>query len=118
MTITITKRGYWCLRVVYTSCQGLESDGRNFLAAIVLCRPKNQNVNHTYCHYDYRLDYECYFLGAKFQNSKLFYHFCYTECLPQVRLLLWVCHKSVNVSGNVIMLVEMAIVMLVVQCSQ
>jgi hypothetical protein len=35
MTITITKRGYWCLRVVYTSCQGLESDGRNFLAAIV-----------------------------------------------------------------------------------
>jgi hypothetical protein len=36
MTITITKRGYWCLRVVYTSCQGLESDGRNFLAAIVL----------------------------------------------------------------------------------
>jgi hypothetical protein len=35
MTITITKRGYWCLRVVYTSCQGLESDGRNYLAAIV-----------------------------------------------------------------------------------
>jgi hypothetical protein len=35
MTMTITKRGYWCLRVVYTSCQGLESDGRNFLAAIV-----------------------------------------------------------------------------------
>jgi hypothetical protein len=35
MTITITKRGYWCLRVVYTSCQGLESDGLNFLAAIV-----------------------------------------------------------------------------------
>jgi hypothetical protein len=35
MTIMITKRGYWCLRVVYTSCQGLESDGRNFLAAIV-----------------------------------------------------------------------------------
>jgi hypothetical protein len=35
MTTTITKRGYWCLRVVYTSCQGLESDGRNFLAAIV-----------------------------------------------------------------------------------
>jgi hypothetical protein len=35
MTITIKKRGYWCLRVVYTLCQGLESDGRNFLAAIV-----------------------------------------------------------------------------------
>jgi hypothetical protein len=31
---------------------------------------------------------------------------------------LWVCHNSVNVSGNVIMLVEMAMVMLVVQCSQ
>jgi hypothetical protein len=29
-----------------------------------------------------------------------------------------VCHNSVNVSGNVIMLVEMAMVMLVVQCSQ
>jgi hypothetical protein len=40
MTITIKKRGYWCLRVVYTSCQGLESDGRNFLAAIVLLRAK------------------------------------------------------------------------------
>jgi hypothetical protein len=40
MTITITKRGYWCLRVVYTSCQGLESDGRNFLAAIVPLRAK------------------------------------------------------------------------------
>jgi hypothetical protein len=32
--------------------------------------------------------------------------------------LLWVCHNSVNVSGNVIMLVEMAMMMLVVQCSQ
>jgi hypothetical protein len=31
---------------------------------------------------------------------------------------LWVCHNSVNVSGNVIMLLEMAMVMLVVQCSQ
>jgi hypothetical protein len=41
MTITITKRGYWCLRVVYTSCQGLESDGRNFLAAIV---QNNENI--------------------------------------------------------------------------
>jgi hypothetical protein len=35
MTITIKKRGYWCLRIIYTLCQGLESDGRNFLAAIV-----------------------------------------------------------------------------------
>jgi hypothetical protein len=33
--ITIKKRGYGCLRVVYTLRQGLESDGRNFLAAIV-----------------------------------------------------------------------------------
>jgi hypothetical protein len=31
---------------------------------------------------------------------------------------LWVCHNSVNVSGNVIMLVKMAMVMLVVQCSR
>jgi hypothetical protein len=35
------KRGYWCLRVVYTLCQCLESDGRNFLAAIVLFRTRN-----------------------------------------------------------------------------
>jgi hypothetical protein len=35
MTITIKKQGYWCLRVIYTLCQGFESDGRNFLAAIV-----------------------------------------------------------------------------------
>jgi hypothetical protein len=32
--------------------------------------------------------------------------------------VLWVSHNSVNVSGNVIMLVEMAMVVLVVQCSQ
>jgi hypothetical protein len=31
---------------------------------------------------------------------------------------IWVCHNSANASGNVIMLVEMAMVMLVVQCSQ
>jgi hypothetical protein len=35
------KRGYWCLRAVYTLCQCLESDGRNFLAAIVLFRTRN-----------------------------------------------------------------------------
>jgi hypothetical protein len=35
MTITKKKRGYWCLSVVYTLCQGLESDGRNFLPTIV-----------------------------------------------------------------------------------
>jgi hypothetical protein len=37
-----------------------------------------------YCHHDYRLDYECYFLGGKFQNAKLFCHFYYTERLPKV----------------------------------
>jgi hypothetical protein len=34
-----------------------------------------KNETHTYipyCHYDYRLDYGWYFLGGKFQNSKLF----------------------------------------------
>jgi hypothetical protein len=35
-------------------------------------------------HHDYRLDYERYFLGGKFENSKLFCHFYYTERLPQV----------------------------------
>jgi hypothetical protein len=35
-------------------------------------------------HHDYRLDYERYFLGGKFQNSKLFCHFYYTERLPHV----------------------------------
>jgi hypothetical protein len=41
---------------------------------------------HVHCHHDYRLDYERYFLGGKFQNSKLFCHFYYTETerLPQV----------------------------------
>jgi hypothetical protein len=39
-----------------------------------------------YCHHDYRLDYERYFLGGKFQNSKLYSHFYYTERLPQVYL--------------------------------
>jgi hypothetical protein len=37
-----------------------------------------------YCLHDYRLDYERYFLGGKFQNSKLFCHFYNTERLPQV----------------------------------
>jgi hypothetical protein len=42
-------------------------------------------VLYSYCHHDYRLDYECYFLGGKFQNSKLFCHFYYYgERLPQV----------------------------------
>jgi hypothetical protein len=30
-------------------------------------------------HHDYRLDYERYFLGGKFQNSKLFCHFYYNN---------------------------------------
>jgi hypothetical protein len=37
-----------------------------------------------------RLDYERYFLSGKFQNSKLFCYFYYTERLPRdiyVRLL-------------------------------
>jgi hypothetical protein len=45
MTITIKKRGYWCLRVVYTLCQGLESDGRNFLAAIVPWPARSADIN-------------------------------------------------------------------------
>jgi hypothetical protein len=31
---------------------------------------------------------------------------------------VWVCHNTVNVSGNVIILVLMEMVMLVIQCSQ
>jgi hypothetical protein len=38
--------------------------------------------NFVICHHDYRLDDERYFLGGKFQNSKLFCHFYYTERLP------------------------------------
>jgi hypothetical protein len=66
----------------------------DYLTGYVLCRPKNfgrhcltiqkKIVIRTYCHHDYRLDYERYFLGGKFQNSKLFCHFYYTERLPQV----------------------------------
>jgi hypothetical protein len=42
-------------------------------------------MESSYCHHDYRLDYyERYFLGGKFQNSKLFCHFFYTERLPQI----------------------------------
>jgi hypothetical protein len=45
---------------------------------------QNQIVIHTLLSSCYRLDYECYFLGGKFQNSKLFCHFYYTERLPQI----------------------------------
>jgi hypothetical protein len=44
MTIMIKKRGYWCLRVVYTLCQCPESDGRNFLAAIVRLVPSTSPI--------------------------------------------------------------------------
>jgi hypothetical protein len=59
----------------------------------VLCRSKNfgrhclsikKKKSVLYCHHDYRLDYERYFLGGKIQNSKLFCHFYYTERLTQV----------------------------------
>jgi hypothetical protein len=33
---------------------------------------------------DYRLDYDWYFLGGKFQNSKLYWHILHTERSPQV----------------------------------
>jgi hypothetical protein len=50
---------------------------------------KKKNLKSVlYCHHDYRLDYERYFLGGKFQNSKLFCHFYYTERLPQVTIAL------------------------------
>jgi hypothetical protein len=38
-----------------------------------LCQLKKKKCNH----HDERLDYERYFLGGKFQNSKLFCHFYY-----------------------------------------
>jgi hypothetical protein len=47
-----------------------------------------------------------------------YYNFAKSTVQRIKQTLLWVCHNSVNVSGNVIMLVEMAMVMLVVQCSQ
>jgi hypothetical protein len=62
----------------------------------VLCRPKNfgrhylsikkkKNCNPYFIVIMInRLDNERYFLGGKFQNSKLFCHFYYTERLPQV----------------------------------
>jgi hypothetical protein len=34
-----------------------------------------KNVIHTLLSYDYRLDYNWYFLGGKFRNLKLFCHF-------------------------------------------
>jgi hypothetical protein len=47
-----------------------------------------------YCHYDYRLDYDWYFLGGKFQNSKLFCHFLlhrmFTSCTTALILFIQV----------------------------
>jgi hypothetical protein len=42
-----------------------------------LCQFKKKKKSVLYCHHDYRLHYERYFLGGKFQNSKLFCHFYY-----------------------------------------
>jgi hypothetical protein len=50
--------------------------------SVNLKKKKMQSV--LYCHHDYRLDYERYFLGDKLQNSKLFCHCYNTERLPQV----------------------------------
>jgi hypothetical protein len=47
-------------------------------------KKKKKLYSVLYCHHDYRLDYKRYFLGGKFQNSKLFCHFYYTERLPLV----------------------------------
>jgi hypothetical protein len=60
--------------------------GQKFLA-IIVCQFKKKNSNPYFIVIvisDYRLDYERYFLSGKFQNSKLFYYFDYTERLPQV----------------------------------
>jgi hypothetical protein len=56
------------------------------ILAVIVCQFKKKKICNPYFidHHDYRLDYERYFLGGKFQNSKLFCHFYYTESLPQV----------------------------------
>jgi hypothetical protein len=46
------------------------------ILAVIVCQFKKKNVIRTLLyHHDYRLDYERYFWGGKFQNSKLFCHF-------------------------------------------
>jgi hypothetical protein len=47
--------------------------------------------NHM-AHYDYRLDYDWYFLAGKFQNSKLFCHFLLHRPLPKVIYLILFIH--------------------------
>jgi hypothetical protein len=62
-----------------------------------------------------------HFLSANFHSGNFWFVSCYVKEIRITRLKQrhsWVCHNSVNVSGNVIMLVEMVMVMLVVQCSQ
>jgi hypothetical protein len=56
------------------------------ILAVIVCQFKKKCNPHfiVIMIIDYRLDYERYFLGGKFQNSKLFCHFYYTERLPQV----------------------------------
>jgi hypothetical protein len=60
--------------------------GQKMLAVIVCQFKKKINCNPYFIviMIRYRLDYERYFLGGKFQNSKLFCHFYYTERLFQV----------------------------------
>jgi hypothetical protein len=66
-----------------TCIAGLVLD-QKILAVIVCQLKKKRLLSVLYCHHDYRLDYERYLLGGKFQNSKLFCHFYHTERLPQV----------------------------------
>jgi hypothetical protein len=80
--MTLTTR-IFCSRQYYV--------GQKILVVIVCQFKKKKIVIRTLLsltHYDYRLDYERYFLGGKFQNSKLFCHFYYTERLPQVIYVL------------------------------
>jgi hypothetical protein len=57
------------------------------ILAVIVCHFKKSNCNPYFIVIMITVlinDYECYFLGGKFKNSKLFCHFYYTERLPQV----------------------------------
>jgi hypothetical protein len=71
MTIMIKKPGYWCLRVAYTLCQCPESDGRNFLAAIVQPTILNDNVNQ----FKVGLESDKGYFTLKVKTMTLMYHF-------------------------------------------
>jgi hypothetical protein len=52
--------------------------GGQKILAVIVCQFKKKNCNPYFIVImiiDYRLDYKRYFLGGKFQNSKLFCHF-------------------------------------------